>query len=85
MANDNEQDRDRIERLENLFLEMAQDRQALIASAQKHDVMLEMIRALQRGSGQNAAGAGRGHPEARGVPGYGLGYPTGASRKPYER
>ena len=53
MSNDNEQgkdaqDRERIERLENLFLEMAQDRQALIASALKHDMMLEMLQAVQR-------------------------------------
>ena len=60
MSNDNEQskdaqDRERIERLENLFLEMAEGhrelretQQKLTDSALKHDMMLEMLQAVQR-------------------------------------
>ena len=48
MATDNNQDNDRIDRLEAIMQMVAETQRQLVESAQRHDMEMEMLRAIQR-------------------------------------
>ena len=48
MATDNNQNNDRIDRLEAIMQMVAETQRQLVESAQRHDMEMEMLRAIQR-------------------------------------
>ncbi len=48
MATDNNHDNDRIDRIEAAIISLTETQRQLVESAQRHDIEMEMLRAIQR-------------------------------------